>query len=171
MFSSWCLLLQEPKQGWSFPQKLVTETIWRVIMPIWIVYMTYPEPVGCTNYLACSCASNVSGVNCLWFGWINSFAGWYLSDDSSSNLWLVTATNFWIVSTQVAWRWMLVSATIIDVLVNILSVSSTLWWLKPHHSRLGLPNNKWLQTAASVPWNNKIPGQHYQEVCSSGPKM
>ena len=32
----------------AFPKKLVTVTIWRVIMPIWIVYMTYPEPVALT---------------------------------------------------------------------------------------------------------------------------
>ena len=135
----------------AFPQKLVTVTIWRVIMPIWIVYMTYPEPVGCTNYLACSCASNVFGVNCLWFGWINSSAGWYLSNDSGSNLWLVTATNSLIVSTPEAGHLILVSATILDVLVNVLLVYSTLWWLKPQHCRLGLPSNKWLQIADGVP--------------------
>ena len=32
----------------AFPKKLVTVTIWRVIIPIWIVYMTYPEPVALT---------------------------------------------------------------------------------------------------------------------------
>ena len=30
----------------AFPKKLVT--IWWVIIPIWIVYMTYPEPVELT---------------------------------------------------------------------------------------------------------------------------
>ena len=107
--------------------------------------------VCCTNYLASSCASNVFGLNCLWFGWINSSAGWYLSDDSGGNLWLVTATNSWIVSTAAAWHLLFVSATIIFVLVNVLSVSTTLWWLKPHHCRLGLPSNSWHQIADCVP--------------------
>ena len=32
----------------AFLKKLVTVTIWSVTMPIWIVYMTYPESVALT---------------------------------------------------------------------------------------------------------------------------